>query len=294
MKINRTTFALTLLLFSVSLFLFTPVAFSGDFHEDSEKAKVTRNDHFELDARAIKSVEVETTNGGISITGSDDDIIIIDAEITVKGPNKAVCQELMDNVEIFTQEKDDKLNIEIKQQKKKKYSYSISFNLIVPRETDIEASTTNGGINITELKGNIEAVTVNGGVNCLEIEGDIIAGTVNGGINLVNVSGNVDAGTVNGGIECNAVNTPPSDIELGTVNGSIRLGIQGMLNTKLEATTMNGKVNVSGIEADRIQYEGKKKNPRHLNVIIGDGKGNYELASVNGSIHIEVDETIAK
>ena len=265
------------------LLMLSPAAFSGEYDNDNHE-KATGSYHKELDVKSIKSIGVETVNGGITVVGDDTDKILIDADLTVKGPDAAVCQELLDKIEIRLQERKKSLNIEVERKKKHKYSISVSFNIRVPHEMSVNASTVNGGINVTALEGDMELSTVNGGINCNQIDGSIEASTVNGGLNLSSVSGDVEASTVNGGIVCNSVDTTPSSIELSAVNGSIELGLKGKLNSSLEANTMNGKIRISGID-----IELPKKNAKHLTTVLGDGEGDYELNTVNGSIHISVE-----
>ncbi len=278
---NRSTkFTLPVLL-AVFLML-SSAAFGAEYHNDSSE-KATSSFHKELDSKSIKLLGVETTNGSITIIGDDTDKIFIDADLKVKGPDAEVCQELLDKIAIRLKESRKSLNIFVEKKNKRRYSISVTFNLRVPHEMNIEASTVNGGVNITALEGDMELSTVNGGVNCSHVNGNIEASTVNGGINLESVSGDVEASSVNGGIVCSAIDATPSDIELSSVNGSIDLGLRGKLNSSLEANTMNGKVRVSGIDVYL-----PKKNPRHLKTVLGDGEGDYELNTVNGSIHINV------
>src|SRR6476620_2846985 len=68
-------------------------------------------------------------------------------------------------------------------------NFAVSYDIRVPRSTDLTLTAHNGGISISSVEGRLEFETTNGGVNLADIAGDVKGKTTNGGVNVV-LSGN--------------------------------------------------------------------------------------------------------
>lgn len=88
----------------------------------------------------------------------------------------------------------------------------------------------------------LKAHTVNGGVRVGAVESDVDAETVNGGIN-VTAGGVVKAETVNGSIEASMGRADWNGaLEFETVNGSITLDLPADFGADVDAQTVNGRI----------------------------------------------------
>src|SRR5258708_1825200 len=67
--------------------------------------------------------------------------------------------------------------------------WSVSYEIFVPQTTDLNMTTHNGGISISDVRGRITFDAVNGGVHLRRIAGDVSGRTVNGGL-TVELAGN--------------------------------------------------------------------------------------------------------
>ena len=125
------------------------------------------------------------------------------------------------------------------------------------------------------------AKTVNGSVNAQDLRSDVDAGTVNGKIE-VSTMGNVRASSVNGSIVASMgrmdLNEPRA---FHTVNGSIWLTLPSFTSANLEASTVNGSIS-SDFPVTLHGRIGRKT----ISGALGDGGGQLQIHTVNGSIHL--------
>lgn len=141
---------------------------------------------------------------------------------------------------------------------------SVQFTIYLPKGVKLDASTVNGGLEISGATA------------------QVLAKTVNGSVDASSTSGPVNAKTVNGSIRVRAGTMGNADVEYETVNGSITLELPEGLNADFEARTVNGSVisedfpiTIQG-RIDRRRIEGK----------IGKGGPELRVTTVNGSIRL--------
>ena len=63
-------------------------------------------------------------------------------------------------------------------------SYSVSYEIKVPREFDLDMNSTNGHIEVSDCNGRIRLETTNGKIIGNDVSGSARAGTTNGSINI--------------------------------------------------------------------------------------------------------------
>jgi DUF4097 and DUF4098 domain-containing protein YvlB len=113
---------------------------------------------------------------------------------------------------------------------------------MVPRSTNLELESMNGGITISGVHGNLDFETLNGGINLVDVGGQVRGRTTNGGVSLEMSEGyraTLQTGTVNGQLH--------TDIPI-TVRGRLRSNrITTELNgggATIRAVTTNGSVRI--------------------------------------------------
>jgi hypothetical protein len=135
-------------------------------------------------------------------------------------------------------------------------NYAVSYDIRVPRNTDLSLTAHNGGISIASVEGRLEFTTTNGGVNLNDVAGDVKGKTTNGGVN-VSLFGNswkgsgLDVQTSNGGVHLTLPETYAANIETGTVNGGFRsdiasLNVERNERDRSRATRINTSLNGGG------------------------------------------------
>src|SRR5687767_3341432 len=97
---------------------------------------------------------------------------------------------------------------------------------------------------VVELPHNVpvEASTVNGGLQITGVSAPVEASTVNGKIHVITSTGPVKATTVNGSIDAIMESLTSGDVRLTTVNGSVTAGLPRSINANIDAETVNGRV----------------------------------------------------
>jgi hypothetical protein len=127
--------------------------------------------------------------------------------------------------------------------------WSVSYRLMVPRDTDLDLETTNGGIRIDGVRGTLSLETGNGGITLNDVGGNVKGRTTNGGLD-VTLSGErwdgeaLDVRTTNGGVTLTLPEGYRADLETGTVNGSLHtdfpVTVRGRLRSSRILTELNG------------------------------------------------------
>jgi DUF4097 and DUF4098 domain-containing protein YvlB len=124
----------------------------------------------------------------------------------------------------------------------------VSFELMVPRGTELRLRARNGGIAMDGLTGSVEARTTNGGLRLVGGAGEIRGETTNGGLH-VDLTGagwqgrGVDLRTTNGGVDIRVPDAYSAELETGTVNGRMELDIPIMVQGRIDRrirTTLGG------------------------------------------------------
>jgi hypothetical protein len=98
--------------------------------------------------------------------------------------------------------------------------WSVSYELLVPRNTDLKLNAHNGGISIESVDGRLEFETMNGGVGLRDVSGDVKGRTTNGGVSVALSGGSwrgngLDVQTTNGGVSLVMPDSYAANIEAG-------------------------------------------------------------------------------
>ncbi|HEX7360148.1 MAG TPA: DUF4097 family beta strand repeat-containing protein [Bryobacteraceae bacterium] len=181
------------------------------------------------------------------------------------------------------------------------HNISISYEVIVPAETKLHASSGSGDERIDGMHGPVDASSGSGHVTLSHIGSQATAHTGSGDIDLNSVHGNVKAGTGSGSIHATGIaggfsastgsgdvrleQTAPGKVNIGTGSGSIE--IRGA-NGAVDAHTGSGN----------IAAQGQPKGDWTLHTASGSlnvtfpGTAAYDLVAHTGSGGIHIRHTI--
>jgi DUF4097 and DUF4098 domain-containing protein YvlB len=200
-------------------------------------------------------------NGGVSVKGWDRNEILVRSRIQTIGSAQTEADELAKQIKIET------AGMKIfatGPETRRDYHWNVSYEIFVPRRSDLSLESHNGGISIADVHGNLEFNAVNGGVSLKRVGGNVRGGTTNGGL-VVELNGErwdgeeLDVKTTNGGIVMSVPENYSAHLETGTVNGSLSIDfpvtVQGKITRELalnlgsggptiRAMTTNGGVRV--------------------------------------------------
>jgi hypothetical protein len=198
-------------------------------------------------------------NGGISVVAWDGDRVLIAARVESWGSSDAEAKDVASRIRIVT----DGGRIHAEGPERMRHtSWSVSFDLLVPRNSDLSLRANNGGLHVADVQGRMELTTHNGGIALEGVDGEVYGRTTNGGLNI-RLTGSrwtgagLDVRTNNGGVRLTVPSDYSAQLETGTVNGSMRVDfpitVQGRIGRRLStqlgsggatvrATTTNGGV----------------------------------------------------
>jgi hypothetical protein len=179
--------------------------------------KVSFNELREMTVSAGGTIAVDAgQNGGIGVKGEDRNDVLVRACIQAWGRDDAEARGTAANVRIGTGP--------IKADGADDRNFSVSYQILVPRSSNLNLTAHNGGISIANVDGNSEFQTMNGGVSLSAVSGNVKGRTTNGGVN-VNLAGTswkgggLDVTTSNGGVHISMPDNYAAHVETGTVNG---------------------------------------------------------------------------
>lgn len=200
-------------------------------------------------------------NGGVRMYGWDRNEVLVRALIQAWGDTQADAQVLAKEVRVETT--GDRIRAD-GPATRRRAGWAVSYEVWVPRKTNIDAETRNGGITAEGIEGRLYLEAVNGGISLRDVAGDVRAETTNGGVSAVLSGttwrgGGLDLSTTNGGVSLEIPRGYNAELETGTVNGGMNIDfpitVQGTIgrriNTRLgaggprlRATTTNGGVRI--------------------------------------------------
>jgi len=209
--------------------------------------KVSVTDLREMTVSARGSIDVDgRQKGGISVKGEDRSDILVRACVQSWGKTDDAAKLVASNIKISTT---GTIRAENSDSDK---DWSVSYQILVPRATNLTLKAHNGGISITGIDGTADFETMNGGLNVTNTSGNIKGRTMNGGVNVVLGGGSwkgsgLDVQTTNGGVNLVMPENYAARVETGTVNGGFNSEIRGLT---VEKTDENGRRRATRISTD--------------------------------------------
>jgi len=204
------------------------------------------------------------TNGGVTVKGWSEGGMLVRARVRAYAPTRDEARSLARQVRVQTEGGEIRAT---GPERREGRSWSVSYELFVPRSTGLDVETTNGGIAVERVSGAMHLEARNGPVSLRGVGGDVRARTANGPVRVVlegsSWSGaGLDAETRNGPITLEVPNGYSAKLETGTVNGPmnfrIPVTVRGRISRRIQTelgrggapirvVTTNGPVIVRGI-----------------------------------------------
>ena len=201
-------------------------------------------------------------NGGVSVKGWDQGQVLVRARVQTGAPTEAEAANLAQQIKIETS---GAKIFASGPETRKDYQWSVSYEVFVPRRSDLSLETHNGGIAIADVNGRIDFTALNGGVVLKRVGGAVRGSTTNGGL-VIELSGDrwdgesLDVSTTNGGVIMSVPENYSANLQTGTVNGSV--------NTDFPVT-MQGRIN------------------KQIALNLGSGGATVKAMTTNGGVHLK-------
>jgi len=198
-------------------------------------------------------------NGGISIKGADRADILVRAMVQSQGESDAEARTTGAQVIVHT------AGGAVQADGPTDKSWSVSYEIFIPRHTDLTLHTNNGGVSISGVQSSIEFHAVNGGIS------------------LKDVGGNVHGDTVNGGVSVTLTNATwaGQGLDVTTSNGGVSMKVPEQFSALLDVATVNGGMNVRLPNAPQLQ-----RGQNHFSLTLGAGGPLIRVRTHNGGVSI--------
>jgi hypothetical protein len=193
---------------------------SYNHYSSDDKIPFKESREVSLSAGSLVNVDARR-NGGVSVKGENRSDVLVRACVQALGATEEEARAVAKNIRIET---GSTIRAEGASEES---NWSVSFEILVPRTSNLKLTAHNGGIAISSVEGNIEFETHNGGVSLKDMAGDVRGKTQNGGVS-VDLTGNtwrgsgLDVETKNGGVKLSMPENYAARVETGTVNGGFK------------------------------------------------------------------------
>jgi DUF4097 and DUF4098 domain-containing protein YvlB len=221
-------------------------------HCEVRESTVAATGAFEVNARP---------NGGITVRSWDRQEVRVQARVRATARDAARARAIASEVSVETRPGSARAT---GPRTERNEGWSVSYEVWVPRATNLTLASVNGGIRAADVSGNIEVTTTNGGIDLSGVSGDVRGSSTNGGI-TVNLVGRTWSG---------------AGLDLRTTNGGVRVSLPEGYSADLEARTVNGGIN------SEIPLTVQGRIGRSVNAQINGGGPPVRLRTTNGGITI--------
>jgi len=259
--------------FMISLFLL-PTAGTAQSDERAERWRADCERSWNDDRARVCEVRTYTMpaasrisvdggdNGGVKFFGSDRRDVKVVARVQTSADDDASASEIARQIKVLTD--GGRIRSEGPSSGRRHTSWSVSYDVYVPNQTNLVAETQNGGISAEDVRGEMDFEATNGGIHLTDVGGNVRARTTNGGVSA-DLSGTTWQGR---------------GLDLQTTNGGATVNVPRGYNAMLETGTTNG-----GMRVDfPITVRGSLS--RRITTQLGSGGPTVRVVTTNGGVHI--------
>lgn len=201
--------------------------------------QVSNEESLIVPSPAGRSIKIYNANGKTRVLGEDRDDIEIRVHKSVRADCEDLAAKLLDSIRVQNSATTDVLEIEVQIPRKCSRHAVAHIELLVPRDTKVALTSTNGKICLEGLERAVRARSSNGSVMINEVNGDIDVTTANAKVKCKHTHGRLRARSSNGKIE---VDSHQGSLDASTSNGVIRASIDKLDEVGISLTTSNGRI----------------------------------------------------
>lgn len=202
-------------------------------------------------------------NGGIEVTGAERADVLVRAQVHAWADDEEAAREIAGQVEILT---DGGMIRAEGPRNDRRASWAVSYEILTPRDTDLDLEASNGGITIEDVRG------------------DVVFETLNGGARLAGIGGNVRGHTTNGGLTVRLTGDTwdGEGLDVRTTNGGVRMQVPESYSARLDTGTVNGGVSFDFPVTVQGRIDG-----RNISTTLGEGGPLLRVRTVNGGVRVD-------
>jgi Putative adhesin len=201
-------------------------------------------------------------NGGVAVKGWNRPDVLIRARIEAVAPSDSEARSMVPQVRFSSGA--SQISADGPAQDRD-HSWSVSYEIFAPHQSDIDATAVNGGIHIQDVRGHVQFKASNGGVTLARLAGEVHGQTTNGGLH----------------VELEGDHWDGKGMDVETVNGGVKMSVPANYSAHLETATTNGAINVDF----PVTMQGKMTKAMSFN--IGNGGATVRVITTNGGVKIQ-------
>jgi hypothetical protein len=269
-----------------------------------DAAKYTDREERRFTVGGKPAVVLRTFDGGIDVTTWDKPEVLVVVEKQAENAESAKA------IKVKFEQSGDRITVEVEKPEAFEgigfnVSRSASLKLTVPRQTDLDAKSGDGGISLAGVSGRLNVRSGDGGIKGTGLEGDINVHTGDGGINLDGVKGRVDLLTGDGGVNvtgtlacvrartgdggvvvrAGAGSRTDEDWEITTGDGALLVELPAGFAAEVDAHSGDGGITVDGLTVAGARTDREDRD--ELRGTLGAGGRALRLRTGDGSIRLK-------
>ena len=230
---------------------------------DSDRAR-----HCEMREQTVPSIgrlAVDAnTNGGATVKGWLRSEVLVRARVETYADTEAAATAMSSQIALDTSGGQVHAN---GPQSVNDSGWSVSYEIFVPQNSDLTLKAHNGGITISDVRGQIHFEGHNGGVKLTRVAGDVSGSTMNGGIQ-VDLTGNIWDGR---------------QLEVSTHNGGVTVNMPTYYAARFQAETQQGRISTN---FPVTALADNKERARHVEFNVGAGGPLIHVTTTNGGVSL--------
>ncbi len=236
------------------------------------EAKITRLVEKTFTVEPGGTFKAATQGGDVRIQTADIKQVRIVAKQVIRADSEQEADELLEKLTLTFDQTGNDVTAEAKYEKRSGGSWfknwppvNVSFEVTVPKNFNLNLSTSGGDITAASVQGNVRARTSGGDMKFDRVDGEIDAHTSGGDITLREGTARAKLGTSGGDIEVDRAGGPT---EVSTSGGDITINSVAQL---ISASTSGGDVKATLTE------------PLKQDAVLSTSGGNVRLRVVKGA-----------
>ena len=227
---------------------------------------------FTLDPGA--TISLGNVSGDIKISsrpGSQAEMIAVKS-----GPDNK-----LDDVEILIDASPNRLNIRTQYPQNSNTNVSVSFDLTVPPDVNLDSiNSVSGSIDIVDIENRVIARSVSGSVLASRLGREVSLESVSGDVQVTETDGRTSVKSVSGAVSATDIN---GDLDANSVSGRIQIRqVRGYIKTE----SVSGKINISDSDPTSLTTSTVSGEIHFDGRLNADGR--YNLKSHSGEITLNL------
>ena len=218
----------------------------------------------ELSLPSIGRLNVDASpNGGITIKGWQRGDVLVRARIEASGDTEGAAANMVSRVTI------DGSGGQVRASGPDaghNFGWSVSYEIFVPQNSDLIMKSHNGGLSVSDVRGQIQFDAQNGGVRLRRVTGEVKGATVNGGID----------------VEMAGALSDLRQMDLKTTNGGVTIAMPANYSASIQAETGMGR-----ISSDFPMPLSADARGRKMDFNVGAGGPPIHITTSNGGIRLK-------